>query len=70
MILGRVVTRKGFDTTVEARPAVRAKFPETVLLLGGTGEYLPQVRKLIEELGLTKQERLLGRVPDDEMTAH
>ncbi|MCD4733082.1 glycosyltransferase family 4 protein [bacterium] len=70
LILGRVVPRKGFDTTVKSLPAVLAEFPETVLLLGGTGEYLPQVRKLIEELGLGERVRLLGRVPDDEMTAH
>ncbi len=70
LILGRVVPRKGFDTTVEALPAILAEFPETVLLLGGTGEYLPQVRKLIEVLGLGERVRLLGRVPDDEMTAH
>jgi phosphatidylinositol alpha-1,6-mannosyltransferase len=68
-IVGRVIPLKGFDTVLRALPRVLEEFPETVLLLGGDGFYLPRIREMIGELGLTDAVRLLGRIPDDELAA-
>ncbi len=68
-IVGRVIPLKGFDTTLRALPKVLGEFPETVLLLGGDGFYLPRIRGMVAELGLTDAVRLLGRIPDDELAA-
>ncbi len=69
-IVGRVIPLKGFDTVLRALPAVLRNFPETVLLLGGDGFYLPRIREIIGELMLESSVRLLGRVADDELAAH
>lgn len=69
-IVGRVVARKGYDTLVRALPTILNEFPATHLLLGGHGDYLPAVRELVERLGVAERVRFLGRVPEDEMTAH
>ncbi|HUT99291.1 MAG TPA: glycosyltransferase family 4 protein [bacterium] len=68
-IVGRVIPLKGFDTVLRALPRVLEEFPETVLLLGGDGFYLPRIRGMVGELGLTDAVRLLGRIPDDELAA-
>ncbi len=68
-IVGRVIPLKGFDTVLRALPRVLGEFPETVLLLGGDGFYLPRIREMVAELGLTDAVRLLGRIPDEELAA-
>jgi len=68
-IVGRVIPLKGFDTVLRALPRVLEEFPETVLLLGGDGFYLPRIREMINELSLTDAVRLLGKIPDDELAA-
>jgi phosphatidylinositol alpha-1,6-mannosyltransferase len=64
-----VIPLKGFDTVLRALPRVLGEFPETVLLLGGDGFYLPRIREMVAELGLTDAVRLVGRIPDDELAA-
>ncbi|OGD71734.1 MAG: hypothetical protein A2Y64_05670 [Candidatus Coatesbacteria bacterium RBG_13_66_14] len=68
-IVGRVIPLKGFDTVLKALPRVLKEFPETVLLLGGDGFYLPRIRQMVVELGLTDAVRLLGKIPDEELAA-
>jgi glycosyltransferase involved in cell wall biosynthesis len=68
-IVGRVIPLKGFDTVLRALPKVLSEFPETVLLLGGDGFYLPRIRGMVAELGLTDAVRILGKIPDDELAA-
>ncbi len=69
-IVGRVVPRKGFDMLALALPRVLAEHPDVHLLIGGSGEYLPTVRRLVEDEGVGERVRFLGRVGDEEMTAH
>lgn len=64
---GRVLPIKGFDTLVNAIPAIRAAHPATYLLLygpdrGGTSDAL---RSQVAELGLQEHVRFLGVLPFD-----
>jgi glycosyltransferase involved in cell wall biosynthesis len=64
---GRVLPIKGFDTLVDALPAILAAHPATYLLLygpdrGGTSDAL---RAQVAALGLAAQVRFLGTLPFD-----
>jgi glycosyltransferase involved in cell wall biosynthesis len=64
---GRVLPIKGFDTLVDALPAILTAHPATYLLLygpdrGGTSDAL---RSQVAALGLTEYVRFLGTLPFD-----
>lgn len=64
--VGNLIHKKGFDLLIEAFN--RCEFDKNVsLLIIGEGEERDQLEKQIEELGLTKQVRLLGRLPRKEI---
>ena len=64
---GRVLPVKGFDTLVDALPAVLAVHPTTYLLLYGPdrGGTIDALREQIARLGLNERVRLLGTLPFD-----
>jgi glycosyltransferase involved in cell wall biosynthesis len=64
---GRVLPIKGFDTLVDALPAVLAAHPTTYLLLYGPdrGGTIDALREQIARLGLDERVRLLGTLPFD-----
>jgi phosphatidylinositol alpha-1,6-mannosyltransferase len=70
LTVGRLVERKGIDTTLRALPAILERVPDACYLIVGTGEYLPRLEALVAELGLGEQVIFAGRVPRDELVAH
>jgi len=64
---GRVLPIKGFDTLVDALPAVIARHPSTHLLLYGPdrGGTIDALRAQVAALGLGERVRFLGTLPFD-----
>ena len=65
--LGRLISYKGFDVLLEA---ARRLPDDWVVLIGGTGPLERELRGMIERLGLAGKVELLGRIPQEEMSAH
>ncbi len=66
---GRVEWEKGVQTLLEALPALRLTHPGVMLLVAGTGTYLPTLRQRAAELGVEGQVRFLGRVSEEDLRA-
>jgi glycosyltransferase involved in cell wall biosynthesis len=67
---GRLVRRKGYDTTIEAL----TRLPETELLIAGGGDATPEpehdrLLTLADQLGVADQVRLIGQVAHPQMPA-
>jgi phosphatidyl-myo-inositol dimannoside synthase len=69
IVLGvsRLVPRKGFDTAIRAVEQLRAKVPDVVLAIAGSGRDRGRLERLAEETGAPV--RFLGRVPNDDLPA-
>jgi glycosyltransferase involved in cell wall biosynthesis len=61
----RLVRRVGVDALVEASVALRARVPDALVLIAGTGPMRGELEARIDALGLQDTVRLLGFVPDD-----
>jgi len=70
LTVGRLVERKGIDMTLRALPAILARVPNAHYLIVGTGEFEPELRRLVDDLGLTPHVTFTGRVPVTELVAH
>ena len=66
----RLAGRMGLDALVEAMPAVVARHPDVLLLIGGKGPERERLERLIDERGLRDHVRLLGFLPDAALAAH
>jgi len=66
--LTRSDSYKGFDTLIEAMPAVLAECAEARLRIVGTGDDLARLRALAAECGVTRSVDFLGRVSDDALS--
>ena len=62
--VARLLQRKGQNELIQAMPLVLQKFPQAQLLIAGEGHDRPMLETTIEELGLAKAVRLLGRRDD------
>ncbi|HEX5870111.1 MAG TPA: glycosyltransferase family 4 protein [Longimicrobium sp.] len=62
--LGRIKRYKGVDLVVRA--FARVRHPDARLLIAGTGDYRPELEKLVESLGLAERVQLLGFISEDE----
>lgn len=65
--VGRVVPRKGMDAMVRAMPAIVASVPDAHFIVVGEGDYLPTVKVLANECGVSDHVTFAGRVGDDEL---
>ncbi|WP_295884290.1 glycosyltransferase family 4 protein [uncultured Thiohalocapsa sp.] len=70
LTVGRLVERKGIDTTIRALPQVLAQCPDARYLIVGTGDYRTELEALVAEYGVGEQVIFAGRVPHDELVAH
>jgi glycogen synthase len=68
---GRIEYEKGFQTLIEAMPAIRARVPDAHVVVVGRGSYLDQLKWRAGELGLLDSGAVLfnGFTPDDELRA-
>ena len=60
----RLVPRMGLENLIRAMTDVVRRFPNVLLLIGGRGMLGGELEKLIAELGLAANVRLLGFIPD------
>ena len=65
--LGRLVAYKGYRYLIEA---ARYLTDDYVVLIGGSGPLMCELRAEIETRGVEDRVRLLGRIPDGELPAY
>jgi glycosyltransferase involved in cell wall biosynthesis len=63
----RLVPRMGLDNLITAMQEVVQKYPNALLLIGGTGILKENLEEQVRRLNLTQNVRLLGFVPDEDM---
>ena len=66
----RLAPRMGLDNLLRALPAIVARRPNALLLIGGKGPERAPLERLAAELGMEAHVRLLGFIPDDALAAH
>jgi glycosyltransferase involved in cell wall biosynthesis len=66
----RLAARMGLDALIQAMPAVVARHPRALLLIGGRGPERERLERRITDLNLTDSVRLIGFIPDDQLAAH
>ena len=66
----RLAPRMGLDNLIRALPAVVARIPDALLLIGGRGPERAALEALAAELGMTGHVRMLGFIPDADLAAH
>lgn len=67
LYVGRIDGRKGVDFLVSAIPAVRDRYPDVKLYIGGKGEATGEIRRIISENGLSRNVDLLGYIPEEQL---
>jgi glycosyltransferase involved in cell wall biosynthesis len=67
LFVGRLTEKKGARYLVEAMPAVLKNFPESKLLIIGTGELHQELILLSESLGLQDSVIFAGAIPNNEL---
>ncbi len=63
----RLVQRMGLENLIAAVDTVRRTYPEVLLLIAGKGDLQTTLQAQIEEMELTKNVRLLGFVPEQDL---
>jgi len=58
-------TYKGVDTMIEALPLVRRTLPLAQLRIVGTGDDLPRLKKIVQQLGLANAVHFTGAITDE-----
>ncbi len=64
---GTIAKRLGVDLALKALALTRERIPEARLLLIGSGDYLPEVRELIDQLNLSERVDILPPMPLEEL---
>lgn len=67
--VGRLIERKGFDTLIDALPAVLARVPDVRCLIAGEGPLQAELERRVREANLSGRVRLLGAVADRALLA-
>jgi glycosyltransferase involved in cell wall biosynthesis len=63
----RLVKRMGLHHLLDALPSVVAAFPEVLLCIGGRGPMLAELQAMVQRLGLEKNVRFLGFIPEEQL---
>ena len=67
LFLGRVTFQKGPEYFVQAAARVLQHVPDAVFIMAGSGDMLPRMKAMVEELGITKSFRFPGFVRGAEL---
>jgi len=67
LFLGRVTFQKGPEYFVQAAARVLEHVPNAIFVMAGSGDMLPRMKALVEELGITKSFRFPGFVRGAEL---
>lgn len=65
--VGRMLRRKAPTLAIEAFGELRRQMPARMIMAGGEGPMLPEVRAAVDRLGLAGDVELLGQVPWDQV---
>jgi glycogen(starch) synthase len=60
LFLGRVTFQKGPEYFVQAAARVLEQVPDAVFIMAGSGDMLPRMQAMVEDLGITKSFRFPG----------
>src|SRR2546426_3185868 len=60
---------KGVDRVIAQIPALRRRFPGLAYVIGGSGDDVPRLSALAEQLGVSDAVHFVGEVPDEELSA-
>ncbi len=66
----RLAPRMGLDNLIKAMPAIVARRPDALLLIGGKGPEREHLQRLIDQNGLQNHVRLLGFIADNELSGY
>lgn len=66
----RLAPRMGLENLIRAMPAVAARRPDVLLLIGGKGPEREHLQQLIGVLRLDNHVRLVGFIPDDRLAGY
>ena len=66
----RLAPRMGLDNLIKAMPAIIARRPDALLLIGGKGSERGHLEGLIAKNGLQNHVRLLGFIADEELAGY
>ncbi|GGF83499.1 glycosyl transferase [Paenibacillus albidus] len=66
----RLVNRMGLLQLLEAWRQVSERFPNAILLIGGKGPLRGELEAKIADYGLSNKVKLLGYIPDHELTSY
>jgi glycosyltransferase involved in cell wall biosynthesis len=66
----RLVPRMGLHSLLSAMPSVLQAFPDTLLVVGGTGPLAATLRERTLQLGLEERVRFVGFIPDEDLPAY
>jgi glycosyltransferase involved in cell wall biosynthesis len=67
LFLGRVTFQKGPEYFVQAAARVLEHVPDAIFVMAGSGDMLPRMKALVEDLGITKSFRFPGFVRGAEL---
>lgn len=70
LTVGRLVKRKGIDKTLYALPKIIETIPDIHYLIVGTGEFRPQLNKIITELKLEQYVTFTDRIEDEDLVKY
>lgn len=66
----RLAPRMGLDNLIKAMPAIVARRPDALLLIGGKGPEREYLQQLIEQNGLQNYVQLLGFIADEALAGY
>ena len=61
---------KGYDKIIGALPKIIEKIPNLAYLIGGKGDDVPRIERLIKDKGLDDYVKLIGFIPEEELVDH
>jgi len=70
LCVGRISEQKGFQLVISALPRVRNTFKDTRLIIVGSGDYLPVLKKQASNLGLSDAVIFAGSVPEEKLNLY
>jgi len=67
--VARIEDYKGFDTVIQALPAILERTPDVGYIIAGHGPDRPRLEKLAHKVGVAERVRFVGSVPDRDLPA-
>jgi glycosyltransferase involved in cell wall biosynthesis len=70
LTIRRLVARMGIENLISAMQNVVQKFPNVLLLIGGTGYLEADLREMIRQYGLEQNVTLVGFIPEEQLPTY